>query len=270
MKTKREHNIYALLALKTLLALFVLLLSQTLFFAINSLLFSPVDSNEWIGIALGNIVFGMATVSTFLLPYYILMLLPLKVRWHRGYRIAAETLYIVALLAMVIPRICNTAYYPFTLRLLSDEIFSYLGISGQMGTLLPMFLRDYWLVWLSSLLILLLFFFINSRLHLAERNNPPKHLGNDLLGTVLGALLVWFFMRGGFGPFIQPSDAAAYARPINSTLVNNDSYNILRTLCLPDLDEGSINPDGGFDALHTPAAIADTTAVPDNSAPRPT
>jgi phosphoglycerol transferase MdoB-like AlkP superfamily enzyme len=259
-KTDRKGNgIYALLTKKVLLAFAVLLLMQALFYFSNSSILHPEEKAEWFGILLGNCIFGMATVTTFLLPYLVLMLLPLRLRWKRWYRIVAEVLYVAGVLLIVVPRASNAAYYPFTYRLLSDEIFAYFGIGGQMGTLWPLFLRDYWFAWLFPLIILALFFFLNSRIRLAPCNDGRNRLLGDLLGFVAGGALVFFLMRGGFGDAIKPSDAASFAQPKNAALVNNDAYNILRTLFTPDLEEAEYMPrneaDGHFSAIHTPADI---------------
>lgn len=263
---KKGKNIYEYLVLKLLLAFGVLLLLQVLFYFANRHLMQPETSHEWIGLILGNCIFGMATVATFLLPYFTLMLLPFPFRWKRWYRIVAECFYIVGIMLILVPRASNTAYYPFTFRLLSDEIFSYLGIGGQMGTLWPLFLRDYWFAWLFPILIVALFFFLNSRIRLRTltyeyRRYWPSHL----LGTILGALLLWFLARGGIGSPVKPADTAQYVQPKNSALVNNDAYNIWRTLLTPDLEEVAYMPqykaDELYSAIHTPADTTETDSA---------
>lgn len=235
MEKTQGHNIYSFLVLKLLLALFTLLLMQGAFYLCNSHILRP-EGNEWYGLLLGNLVFSSATVATFLLPYFLMMLLPFGFRQKKGYRITAEVLYILTVLLIIIPRGANAAYYQYTYRLLSDEIFSYLGISGQMGSLAPHFAVDYWYAWVAPLVVFLLFLFLNSRIR--PLNN--KHLtlnAKHLILTTLSALVLWFLVRGGFGKFIQPEDAADYCQPKNTALVNNDAYNIFRTLFTPELRE---------------------------------
>ena len=233
MNKNKGNNLYAYLVLKLLQAFFSLLLMQAAFYLSNSHILRP-EGSEWLGILLGNVVFGMATVATFLLPYFLMMLLPFGFRQKKGYRIVAEVLYVLAILLMLIPRGANAAYYQYTYRLLSDEIFSYLGISGQMGSLAPHFATDYWYAWGAPLVVFLLFLFLNSRIRLATDKRPS---GQHLLGTVAGGLLLWFLVRGGFGKFITPNSAADYCQPKYTALVSNDAYNILRTLFTPELKE---------------------------------
>ena len=100
----KGHNTYIYLLWKLLLAFGSLLAMQVLFFVANSHIFRPDSFGEWMGILGGNFVFGMATVCTVLLPYIILMLLPVKVRWKKWYRIIAETLYILPWLVVLVAK----------------------------------------------------------------------------------------------------------------------------------------------------------------------
>lgn len=238
MNKKKEHGIYSFLVLKVLLAFATLESMQVLFHLANHHILRIEGNSEWLGLFYGNIIFGLATVVTFLLPFLILNILPLKYRWQKWCRILSQTLYILAVALLIIPRAANTAYYQFTFRLLSDEIFSYLGIGGQAGTLLPLFARDYWYAWIPPTLIFILFLFINSRIHLAPPKTNLKYKFRTLhsiLTTTIAILIIWILFRGGVGRFIQPEDAAQFVQPKNTALVNNDSYNILRSLFTPEL-----------------------------------
>ena len=266
MMRKERHNIYSYIALKVLLAFGVVVSMQALFFIVNRHILHPESTDEWTGLLWGNVIFGMATLVAFLLPWLVMLLVPLKLRWKKGYRIVTEVLYIVGVVAIIVPRAANSAYYQFTYRLLSDEIFSYLGIGGQMGSLMPLFLIDYWYAWLFPLLILILFLFLNSRIRLAERKERP--LLHEAVGTVGGALIVWLLLRGGFGPFIQPDDAAQFVQPKNTALVNNDGYNILRTLFTPELKEVHYMSDEEADKL-CPVVFTPLPVAPGEEAGKP-
>lgn len=258
---KKTTDIYTHLLLKVALAFGALMLAQAAFHVCNLRIFHLDESGEWLGLIFGNLRFGLATVATFLLPYLVLMLLPLPARNRRWYRIVAEVLYIVPVLMMVIPRGCNSAYYQYTYRLLSDEIFSYLGISGQMGSLAPHFAVDYWFAWVCPLAITLLFLFANSRI---RRYEAPEKAQADWR-LVLSVLLVALLVRGGIGHPLQTTDAARYVQPKNSALVNNDSYNILRTLFTPDLEEKDFMPADEAQALY-PTLHAATLPLGDSVA----
>jgi phosphoglycerol transferase MdoB-like AlkP superfamily enzyme len=266
MKKRKEHKIYHYLILKMLLAAGTLAVAQVAFYLCNLRIFHIEGFGEMAGILWGNVVFGAATVAAFLGPYLLMMLLPLEVRWKRWYRTVAEVLYVVPVLLMIVPRGANSAYYQYTYRLLSDEIFSYLGISGQMGSLAPHFAVDYWYAWVTPLCIAVLFLILNSRLRFRQRSKYINHLPNDLLACAIGLALGFLMLRGGIGHFIQPTDAARYCQPKNTALVNNDAYNILRTCFTPDLKQVEYMPaeeaERLFPAIHTPIPLpSDTNSV---------
>ena len=253
---RKGSNIYWFLAQKVLLTMGVLLAAQVAFYLCNLRIFHIADWKEAGGIVLGNLVFAAATVGTMLIPYLTMMLIPLtRVRWRRWYRTISEVLYKTAVLLILIPRGCNAAYYQFTYRLLSDEIFSYLGIGGQMGTLAPMFATDYWYGWAVPLTLTIAFLLLNFRIRLKVRLPYMKHLGNDILGFVIGTAVVTAMVMS----VKSPSDAAKYCQPKNTAIVNNDAYNILRTLFTPELEEVRYMSDEDADwiypVLYTPPPL---------------
>lgn len=246
---RKGHSIYTYILLKLLLALGVLLAVQLAFYLCNTHIFHLNGFGEAASIVWGNIIFGMATVGTLFAPWIVAMLLPLKARWRRWYRIMAEVLYILPILLILVPRGANMAYYQYTYRLLSDEIFSYLGISGQMGSLIPLFAVDYWFAWVVPVCIFIVFVIIDCRLRINPNGIRRFNIPTGLFAMGVGLLLTWFMVRGGFGHFLRPADAVHYAQPKNTALVSNDAYNILRTLFSPDLEEVSFLPADETEAL---------------------
>ena len=247
----KGNNTYIYLTKKLLLAFVSLMAMQVLFLVANTHLFRPESFGEWMGILWGNIVFGLATVCTVLLPFIVLMLLPLKVRWQRWYRITAEILYLIPWLLVLVADGADSAYFQYTYRMLSNEIFTYLGNSGPMDKLIPHFIVNYWYAWLFGILIIVAFLIVNHRIKLAKRNEYTAMV-NEWTGLGMGLLLTWFFVRGGFGGFIQLTDAANYCQPKHIPVVSNSGYNILRTLFQPQLEEHGYMEQEEADQLFKP------------------
>lgn len=264
MKEKKGHNTYMYIVNKYLLAFVALLAMQVLFFVANSHIFRPEGFGEWMGILWGNVVFGLATVSAFLLPFTLLMLLPFKVRWKRWYRFLTEALYILPVLLILVAKAADSAYFQYTYRMLSNEIFTYLGNSGPMDKLIPHFMVNYWYAFVFGLLIIIAFFILNHRIHLAPRNQYTV-MRNEWIGLGAGVLVVWFLVRGGFVGFIQLTDAAHYCQPKHIPLVSNSGYNILRTLFQPQLEPHEYMPQEEADSLFNPRCCASGSARGDTA-----
>lgn len=232
------NNIYVYLFYKALLAFVLLLLSQAFFYFDNRRIFHVADMKEWAGIAWGNVVFGIATVGCMLLPYFAANLLPFKFRWNRHFHRWVEVLlYYLPLLFMLVSNVADAAYYQYTYRRLSGEIFRYLGISGDMGALWWRFLIDYWQATLFFIAAMLLLFWAGAKMHLSARNKYRHHALNDIVGLVVGGACVLFLLRGGFGKQIEWRDAAKYCQAKNCALVTNSGYNIVRTFNGGTLEE---------------------------------
>lgn len=248
---RKGNNTYTYTLHKLLLAFCSLLAMQVLFLVANSHIFRPEGFGEWMGILWGNIIFGLATVCTVLLPFIILTLLPVKARWKRWYRIVAETLYILPWLVVLVAKGADSAYFQYTYRMLSNEIFTYLGNSGPMDKLIPHFMVNYWYAWVFGVLIITAFLVLNHRIRLAQRNENTV-MSKEWIGFGAGLLVAWFLLRGGFGGFIQLTDAAHFCQPKNIPVVSNSGYNILRTLFQPQLAPHEYMPQEEADRLFNP------------------
>lgn len=227
----RTNNIYVYLLYKSLLAFFVLLVTQAFFYLDNTRIFNVDGFREWMGILWGNLTFGIATTAYMLIAYYALNLIPFNFRWNKHYhRITEVAFYYLPVMAMLVADICDSAYYQFTYRRLSGEIFRYLGIGGDMGALWPHFVIDYWHSSVFAIVIIAIFLWLGGKVRLIPRNRYRSHRFNDILGLVLGAGCVVLLVRGGFGKNIEWNDTTKYCQAKNCALVTNSGYNIVRTL----------------------------------------
>lgn len=216
--------------------------------------------HEWMGILWGNMVFGIATIGCMLMAYYALNLIPFNFRWNRHYHRWVEVVfYYLPVLAMLVADICDSAYYQYTYRRLSGEIFRYLGISGNMGALWPHFVVDYWHSTLFAIIITIILFWLGGKAKLLPRNRYRKHKANDLVGLLLGAACVVFLIRGGFGKNIEWHDTTKYCQAKNCALVTNSGYNIVRTFNGGTLQEVNYMDDRQAEALFNPVFAPDST-----------
>ena len=241
MKQQKSHtginNIYAYTALKFLVALLFLWVTQILFHAFNPRIFHLEGLGEWLGVVWGNVRFGTATVAMVLAPYLVMMLLPIRARYSKPYRTVAEILYIISVVALMVVNLIDTAYYQFTYRRMSNEMFSYMGIGGDMGNLIPQFLRDYWYVTISGVVLFSLFFWFQCKMRLSqEKHKSERTTAVNWLGCVMSLAVLFVLLRGGVRKqFISLDEAARYCQLKNAALVTNSPYCILRTLGVPDL-----------------------------------
>lgn len=223
-------NIYLFLLCKLLLAFAMLLLTQVVFYAANTRIFHVDGFGEWMGILWGNLVYGTATLGAMLLPYLAANLLPFNFRWNKIFRGMTELLlYLLPVSYLLIANCIDAAYYQFTYRRITGEIFRYLGIGGQMGSLVPHFIVDYWYATIGVIVSVAILVIVSRRITLQPRNRYRKHGLNDLVGFLVGGLFAVLLLRIGLGEQFVSREPAQYCQAKNSAMVTNSGYNLVNT-----------------------------------------
>ncbi len=228
----KTNKIFSYVLAKFILAFVLLLVTQLVFFVANNNLFSPTNFGGVMKIVWGNVVFGLSATAMVLTPYLILNVIPTSLRWNKIYKGIAEVFYIIPVFIMLIANMIDAAYYPFTFRRMTSEIFGYLGVGGDMGNLIPQFLKDFWVFLVLFVVIILVLIWCNRRIVLEKRMSHPygTTLFKDSILSVVALAIAVLIIRGGFiyKP-LRPIDASKYASCDNTSLVLNTPFSIIRT-----------------------------------------
>ena len=266
----KTNKIFSYLTAKFILAFVLLLVTQLIFFISNHHLFSPVDFGGFMKILWGNIVFGLSTTAMILSPYIVLNVIPTSLRWNKIYKGIAEVFYIIPVFVMLIANMIDAAYYTFTFRRMTSEIFGYLGVGGDMGNLIPQFLKDYWVYLILFIVLIFVLIWCSRRIVLEKRMPHPygTTIFKDSFLSVIVIAIAVLMIRGGFiyKP-LRPIDASKYASCDNTSLVLNTPFCIIRTFGKSSglepkqyyADERTLEK--VFTPVNIPLAASDTTAV---------
>ncbi len=249
----KPNSIYGYVILKILIALVALTATQVAYYLYNRAHFSIEGFGEWMGIVWGFLRFSMATLTLVLAPFIIINLIPTNLRWKSWYRALSGLLYIVPSLVVILVNHIDVAYFQFTYRRMSSEMFAYMGVGGDMGNLIPKFLVDYWPVSVSGVAIIALFLACSNRTKFPTFNEYSINRRNDYIGLGIGLLFTFFFIRGGVQRhFIELNDSAHYCQLKNAPMILNSPYNIVRTLGVDDLKYVDYMSDDEATALFNP------------------
>ena len=183
-----SRNIYTYLIKKILLALAALTLTQVAYYLLNRTHFQISSFGEWVGILWGFLRFAMATLALVLLPFIIINLIPTNLRWKKWYRAISNFIYLIPSLIVIVVNHIDVAYFQFTYRRMSSEMFAYMGVGGDMGNLIPKFLVDYWPVSVSGVVIITLFIILSHRTKYPTFNEYAVNRRNDYIGLACGLL----------------------------------------------------------------------------------
>ena len=211
---------------------------RLLFYVANAEFFPNLHS----AIFLHGIRFDLSAIVYTNAPYILAILLPFPFVYKRVYQRVCN-IYFVAVNSFAVMLACvDIAYFPYVLKRSTADIFSYVNIGFDFETLLPLFFKQFW--YLFVLLAVVIFLLL--RLVKRTSPQPPPKEGEFSLpfgegwGGVLKSSLFYFLfyctviffsvilMRGGFQ--LRPLtlvDTGKFAGVENAALVANTPFSII-------------------------------------------
>jgi len=228
-------NVLIAMFLKLLLVLILFFLSRVLFFALNYVYFSDLGFANTLWIFFVGLRFDISAILIINLPFVIMLTIPFRFRYQPFYLVVANTYYYCINSFALMTNFGDTVYFRFTLKRLTADIFTYVGVGGDFDKLIPQFLRDFWfvvLIWLAFITVLV---FLGRRIA-ADKPGAGKnsadfgyYILNTLLFCIIGTLAV-VGIRGGIQ--LRPIglvNAGKYASAKYIPLVLNTPFSIAKT-----------------------------------------
>lgn len=234
------------LFLRLSIALLVMTVTRIVFYAFNSESFQNISLADW----LVGIWFDSVTIALVFSPFIFFSLIPDQWQQHRVVKLLLSILFFIPLLSCVALNLMDTAYFDFTQKRSTADLFAIVSAGNDVSQLLTSFIADYWLL----IILFLLFFFALIVLYKkASVPNTNFSIKKDLL--FLGLLLPLFILlgRGGFGlrP-ISPIDATLYSKPENAAFVLNSGFTLIKSIGKDDLTEQKFFSDHVASKLFNP------------------
>jgi len=243
-----------------LLAYVVYFVARTAYLLDNWSYFSDSLTTE---VLQGGLVFDTAAILVTNIPYIVLMLLPLHWKetqmWHQ---LCRWVFVIVNGLSLVV-NLCDSAYFPYTLRRTTTTVFSEFQNEGNLG---GVFLTEALHHWYFILLAVVVTFalwrlYTTPRLE-ARRLSWWRYDLTTLLSLAALAPFVVAGIRGGFATAVRPitiSNANQYVdRPTDAALVLNTPFSLYRTIgkavfVVPEYYDNLQEMETVFSPIHVPS-----------------
>jgi phosphoglycerol transferase MdoB-like AlkP superfamily enzyme len=238
------------LLLRIALILLLMTITRVVFYLFNMDSFAHVQFTDWFA----GIWFDLSTIGLLFMPFIIFSLLPEK--WQNNWiiRILQAITFFVPILLIVALNLVDTAYYNFTLKRSTADLFVIVSAGNDIGQLLTSFIKDYW----SLILIFVVGIYILARFYRKTnfrnwKNKKSSKLRVELITLILSIPICIFLGRGGIGlrP-ISSIEASLYTRPENSALVLNSAFTILKSIGKSDLEEKKYFTEKQLDKLFNP------------------
>lgn len=226
-------NPQLVLLLRLLLVLVLMVFTRLLIYFLHPSLFPGITPSRLMYYAFVGMRFDAVAILYINALYIILLNLPFRFRRTKPFTIITDIIFYVSNIILLVPNLADTAYYPFSLKRMTFDIFKYISTGDDTASMMPQFIRDFWyvlLLWMVSAFILV---FIARRIHLANRyvmqKNAHYYLSQTLSMILFFALSV-LGVRGGIQ--LKPIgilSASQYAPSQETPVVLNSAFTLIRS-----------------------------------------
>lgn len=139
-----------------ILLLIVYFLCRIAFYAFNHTFFPEKNIWQFLKICFNGLRFDISAIVTINIPFIFLFAFPWKLKGKKWYGITLKIIFVLINTIGITFNCIDFAYYPFTLKRTTADIFAFATMNNDVATLIPQFLKDFWYVWLIWIAFILL------------------------------------------------------------------------------------------------------------------
>ncbi|MDO9255552.1 MAG: sulfatase-like hydrolase/transferase [Bacteroidales bacterium] len=232
-KLRYSGNPQTVLVLRLLLVLLLMVFTRLLIYFLHPSLFPGITPLKLIYYTFAGMRFDTVAILYTNALYIFLLVIPFRFRRKRTFSIITDIIFYASNIILLIPNLADTAYYPFSLKRMTIDIFRYISTGDDTANMMPQFIRDYWYVLLLLLTSVFLLVFIARRIRISNRyvmqKNSHYYLSQTLSMLLFFALLV-LGVRGGLQ--LKPVgilSASQYAPSQETAVVLNSAFTLMRS-----------------------------------------
>lgn len=226
-----------LLFTRLAILLLVYTVCRLLFFAFNHTYFSDTGIGDLLLFHLAGLRFDLPAIIVINAVYIIAQLLPLKIRYKEAYQKSLAILFYVTNSIGILANCIDLAYFHFTFKRTTADALAFFVMGEDLGNLMPVFLKDYWyvfLIWIGLTALVIWLYRRTKKLRCED--SPGWHLKQSAVFAVALALLLLGY-RGGFQ--LKPVSiisAGEYTDAKHIPLIVNTPFTIIKTLEQPGIE----------------------------------
>jgi phosphoglycerol transferase MdoB-like AlkP superfamily enzyme len=242
-----------------LLALFILSCARILFFLLNKSKFVSVNMTDFIQALFYGVRFDIATATVINALFIFLVLLPVSFFQFKKFRTALKIVFVSTNSIALAFNMIDTAYFPYTLKRSTSDVFGFFFQRNDASALLPLFLKEFWymfvLFFLFILLTIRLYKIIEKKflLPFEKEENSFKTISLKTLSFIFISGLGILSVRGGTQLIpLSIIDAGNFVKPACVPIVLNTPFCIVKSGVLYTLDEKNYMPEAEANALINP------------------
>lgn len=238
------------------LLLVVYFVCRLLFYLFYLNYFSDLSFTELLKLFFFGLRFDVSAIIACNALFIVLFLLPVPFRSKEWYSSILQYVFIITNSIALLANCADLAYFRFTLKRTTFDVFSFMATGNDLVQLLPVFLTDFWYVFAIWIILCFAIFRGYKKIDppVEETQIAPLNkygLGVLTLLLVAGASIIGF--RGGFQLIpIYNVTAAEYTTAHNIPLVLNTPFSIIKTADLPEITDVNYFSEAELKTLYTP------------------
>lgn len=222
------------------LSLFILL--KILFYLFN---YNYFELGQF-KLIIGALRFDWMTVGVLFLPLWFTHLV-----FYKGKSIVLKVLFHLSNTLALLANTLDLEYYKFTLKRTTADLFKTQGITGDVASLLPQFLKDYWYLFVLFILFIVLSEYLYRK---TQRIDVPslKWYHYPIYFAITFAFITLSFRGGAQYKPLDIIQAGQYAKGKNTALVLNTPFSIIKTLNDKGLEKKNYFLEKDLDSIYSP------------------
>jgi phosphoglycerol transferase MdoB-like AlkP superfamily enzyme len=234
---------------------------RLLFYWFNRLYFADLGTGEVLTIMLAGLRFDLSVIVLSNSLFILLYMLPFRFREARLYRRSLLWLFLIVNSIATLANCADLVYFQFTLKRSTADVLNFFGgsIGNDLGRLLPLFVTEYWYIFVIWILLswIILYFYKRSESIRPLTWNRKRYIQQTALLLIVIPVAVLAY-RGGFQLIpVSAINAGEYTSVKNVPLVLNSPFSILKTLDLDAIEPVTYFEDEKelkslFDPYHAP------------------
>lgn len=240
---------------KLLIAFVMFTLCRVLFVLFNLEHFESIEFSAFFY----GLRFDMVAIAFLLAPMLILALIPAPFRNFKPYQKTVSSLFYIALFSGLALNLIDLAYFDFTLKRTTANLFGMISTGDDFWTLLPDYIIDFWYAYL----VLAILIFVSVKVHKRMRHviapyqpyTGKDYLHHTIVFVVSMGVLV-LGMRGGFQyKPLSIINAGQYVSAQNIPIVLNTPFAVMKTISSNSIDEKEFFSDNQLEQIYTPEQL---------------
>lgn len=200
-------------------------LCRLVFYWFNSAQFPNVELTDF----LVGILFDCVTTAIIFIPIVIVDLFPNMWRNSKVFKLLNSFLFFSLLLISILLNIVDVVYFQFTTSRITQSTFTMLGFGNDLEQQLPSFLKDYWFLFVITIVLMLLSVFLYKKVNKIQDDSKQQSWTKQTIILIIGTLIILILGRGiGLRP-IEPINTTAFVNDEKVNLVLNSTFTVVKS-----------------------------------------